>query len=895
MSEKTISRIYEACIGAMTDNSDLSSAKAIEGLMMMHGLKVEEQQDAFELLTLKLDTYFNTDQQQAHVLDDQKTIPWLQTVQSNEYYSDRYYEHLRTEGQLPNKVISVMKSTNRETLERLGNPNIDTPFKRQGLVVGNVQSGKTANYLSLINLAADYGYKLIILITGIHNNLRSQTQKRVNDGFIGYDGEKQRYVGVGHTNDPEKLALIKSNQPHCFTTVTDDFNGKTRSSTAVRPESAKNPVIMVIKKNHNTLGNIIEWLRNNEDGQRFINTPALIIDDEADNASINTSKNPDETTRINGQIREIFNLFSQGSYIGYTATPFANIFIDPDDYDQALADDLFPKDFIFTLEAPSNYMGASEFFLNDKGEPNYDSPFIEFIDDNESTIPLKKPKDFEIAELPKSLISAIYEYLVSIVIKDIRSVGNKHTSMLINVSHKTQEQKEVFSLVSQEYEEIRRAVKYLGAKNQTERMQNHHLEALYRQYLNHSDECNVDQFFEKLQSIIETIKIKVINSGSDDKLDYDNHEDGLNVIAIGGYSLSRGFTLEGLTISYLIRNTAMADTLLQMGRWFGYRDRYRDLCKLYITDASFEWYAFIAQSIEELRKEFIIMEQNGLTPSQYGLKVRNSNTGLLITARNKMRHTQAVTLSESFSEESFTLRGIALANLDKQRRNFEAFSDDIKNQFGLQGAFIHKELKDDSKFYIANNVPVDKILELLSSYEYSLDDQERKEALTDYIKQRKEEKNMAQWDIVLHKNFLGETGKSQLRTFAKSCFHTDHVKTADGGGRILRPWEEAFGLTVDQYEKAEEQREKSGVYQTAHFYRSNREKPLLVLKSLDLKKSYQNAEGKNESELVSENVPAFAISFPKSSNHQPVSYVVNQVFIKDYFGEEEDYDEESGE
>lgn len=894
MSDRTISRIYEACIAAMSSNNNLSSSEAITGMMMMHGLKVENQQADFELLTHKIETHFNTEQQQAHILDnDQETIPWLQSVSSDEYYSDRYYEHLNTEGQLPNKVISVMKSTNREILERLGNPNIDTPFKRQGLVVGNVQSGKTANYLSLINLAADYGYKLIILITGIHNNLRSQTQKRVNEGFIGYDGEKQKYIGVGHTNDPVKLASIKSKQPHCFTTVTDDFTGKTRASAAIRLESAPNPVIMVIKKNYKTLDNIIEWLRNNEDGQRFINTPALIIDDEADNASINTSKNPNETTRINGQIREIFNLFSQGSYIGYTATPFANIFIDPHDYDQALADDLFPKDFIFTLEAPSNYMGAKEFFLNDNGDPNYDSPYIEFIDDNEDTIPLKKPKDFEIIELPKSLIDAIYEYLVSIVIKDVRSIGNRHTSMLINVSHKTQEQKDVFGLISQEYEEIRRAVKYSGAKDQNERIENHHLAALYRKYLAYSNECHVDEFFEKLQNVIETIKVKIINSASDDKLDYDNYADGLNVIAIGGYSLSRGFTLEGLTISYLIRNTAMADTLLQMGRWFGYRDRYRDLCKLYIPDASFEWYAFIAQSIEELRKEFIIMEQNNLTPSEYGLKVRSSNTGLLITAKNKMRHAESVTLSESFSESSFTLRGIVLDDLDQQRLKFSTFGSAINDQYGLHGAYSHDKEKDHELFFSANDVTVNDITALLSNYEYSVDDLDRKEALYTYILERKEE--MATWDVVIHKSFLGVQAPSQLRTFAKSCYDQDHVKTADGGGRILRPWEESFGLTEEQYDRAERQRKVAGISQTAQFYRKNRDKPLLVLKSLDLKKRQKNAEGETEDELVFSHVPAFAISFPKSENHQPVSYVVNKVYVEGYIGSMEEADEELGE
>lgn len=893
MDDKITSRIYETCVSAMISNNNLSAAEAIKMSMFMYGLKVEEQQDAFNLLQLKLDTYFNTDQNQAHVLDDQKTKPWLHTVESKEYYSDRYYEYLRTEGHLPNQVVSVMKSTNRDILERLGNPNVNIPFKRQGLVVGNVQSGKTANYLSLINLAADYGYRLIILITGIHNNLRSQTQKRVNDGFIGYDSEKQKYVGVGCTSDSEKFELVKSNQPHCFTTVTEDFNGKTRASTAVRPENARNPVIMVIKKNHNTLRNIIEWLRNNEDGQRFIDASALIIDDEADNASINTSKKPDETTKINSQIREIFNLFRQGSYIGYTATPFANIFIDPDDYDQALADDLFPKDFIFTLEAPSNYLGATQFFLNDKGEPNYNSSLVEFINDNNETIPLKKPKDFVITELPESLVGAIYEYLVSIVIKGVRPVSNKHTSMLINVSHKTQEQKDVLHLISQEYEEIRRAVKYLGAKSQSERMENNHLKGLYNKYLAYSDECDVNRFFTQLQAVIESVKVRVINSESNDKLDYDNYENGLNVIAIGGYSLSRGFTLEGLTISYLIRNTAMADTLLQMGRWFGYRDQYSDLCRLYIPDASFEWYAFIAQSIEELRKEFIIMEQNGLRPSEYGLKVRSSNTGLLITARNKMHHAESVMLSESFSEEAFTLRGISLNNLNCQRKNLEKLSYELASKYGHQVVYRHDKKENDDKFYLVRDVSVDKVMNLLSNYEYSLDDKERKKALITYISDRQEE--IGEWDIAIHRKFLGESATSQIRTFAQSCYLEDHVKTADGGGRILRPWEEAFGLTAEQYAQAEIQREKADVYQTARFYRRNRVKPLLVLKSLDLQRSYQSIEGEKENEIVSENVPAFAISFPRSDNHQPVSYQVNKVFMSDYFGDADENDEESGE
>lgn len=889
MEVNTLNKIYDTCVNAMSSNDELSKEKAITFALSIFGFKAQEEKEAFEILINKLTVFFDTKQEEAHVLDDQKIVPWLHTVDSDRYYSDRYHTYLQNEEQLPARVIDVIKRTNEDILERLGNPYIDKPFRRQGLVVGNVQSGKTANYLSLINLAADYGYKLIILITGIHNNLRSQTQKRVNNGFIGYHSDEQKYTGVGLTNDPARQEIIDAKQPHCFTSLTEDFNGKIRKTTAVRLGSAKNPVIMVIKKNYHTLDNVIKWLRNNDDGRRFINEPVLIIDDEADNASINTSKKPNETTRINGQIRETLDLFLQGSYVGYTATPFANIFIDPVSYSDAVAGDLFPKDFIFTLVPPSNYLGATKFFLGDDGEPNYNSPYVEFIQDNEDSIPLKKPTDFVLTELPKSLTLALYEYLVSIVIKGLRPVSNKHTSMLINISHKTQEQAEARYLVSQEMEEIALAVKFHGAKSHQERIKNAHLEGLYRKFLPHSDACSVDEFFTKLQKVIDSVKVRMINSASKDRLDYDNYENGLNVLAIGGYSLSRGFTLEGLTVSYLIRNTAMADTLLQMGRWFGYRDQYSDLCKLYIPDASFEWYAFIAQSIEELRSEFSIMEQGGLTPAEFGLKVRTSNTGLLITARNKMYHTDTVTLSESFSEEAFSLRGIALDNLSRQRQVFTDFALKSAHIYGFKPAYNHVKAQNDKRFHLIQKVSIDEVIDLLNEYEHSIDDSGRRQALISYIEERSDE--LAIWDIAIHKNYLGENAKSQVRTFAGSSYRSDHVKTADGGGRILRPWEEVFGLTDEQYGNAERQKEATKPSQTARFYRRNRSRPLLVLKAFDLYVGSKKEGVKKSEDPKYKDVPAYAISFPKSSNHNPVSYVVNKVFIEDYFGEEDESDE----
>lgn len=225
---------------------------------------------------------------------------------------------------------------------------------------------------------------------------------------------------------------------------------------------------------------------------------------------------------------------------------------------------------------------------------------------------------------------------------------------------------------------------------------------------------------------------------------------------------------------------------------------------------------------------------------------------------------------------------IALDNLQGQREVFKHFALKSANTYGFKTVYNHVKAENDKQFHLIQEVGVDEVISLLNKYEHSIDDNGRKEALISYIEERRDE--LTHWDIAVHKNYLGEKVPSQIRTFAKSSYKSDYVKTADGGGRILRPWEEAFGLTDEQYARAEKQKDKR---QTARFYRMNRSRnrPLLVLKS------FQNANGDKVKELVSEDVPAYAISFPKSSNHSPMSYVVNKVFMEDYFGEEDESDE----
>ncbi|HWC53983.1 MAG TPA: hypothetical protein VG676_10400, partial [Chitinophagaceae bacterium] len=242
-----------------------------------------------------------------------------------------------------------------------------------------VQSGKTSNYTGLICKAADAGYKLIIVLAGLHNNLRSQTQLRIDEGFLGFDTQHQRafnqnnrWMGVGRI-DTSMVA-------HSLTSSLDkgDFTAGAANALGIN-FNTNEPIIAVVKKNAGVLNRLLQWLSAQSvempDGRRVIrNKSLLLIDDEADNASINTRPENDGTTRINGLIRDILRLFDKSGYVGYTATPFANIFI------PLAEDDLFPRDFIINLPAPSNYIGPEKVFgfqpLGDDDESDTVLPIV---------------------------------------------------------------------------------------------------------------------------------------------------------------------------------------------------------------------------------------------------------------------------------------------------------------------------------------------------------------------------------------------------------------------------------------------------------------------------------------------------------------------------------------
>ena len=398
------------------------------------------------------------------IVDAEDFRPWLHDARINgefgDFYWGRYRQLLNLNG-LPKSVIDATDEVTDRVLDRLGDPRNLSPWSRRGMVVGNVQSGKTANYTGLICKAADAGYRLIVVIAGIHNNLRNQTQARIDEGFIGRDtgrlahanrAQRQKLIGVG-TFDQREF-------PVSLTNTLRDFNKATATTNTSQIAQYNVPVVLVIKKNSSTLKNLLEWLKEHSAHQstQMVSQPMLLIDDEADNASINTAYARDEVTRINSQIRELLSLFHRSCYVGYTATPFANIFIDPDTDDETLKQDLFPRHFIIGLDAPSNYFGAQKVFLDARDR------HIRLIDDNEDILPMKHKIDHPVDTLPGSLVRALRTFIVARAIRNVRGQQAAHASMLVNASRFTDVQGRLRAEIADVVGRMRDAAAVDGAK-----------------------------------------------------------------------------------------------------------------------------------------------------------------------------------------------------------------------------------------------------------------------------------------------------------------------------------------------------------------------------------------------------------------------------------------------
>jgi hypothetical protein len=383
-------------------------------------------------------------------------------------------------------------------------------------------------------------------------------------------------------------------------------------------------------------------MTNNADANGKINLSLLVIDDEADNASVNTRNEEDSPTAINTAIRTILSRFNRASYLGVTATPYANIFINPETEHEMMGDDLFPKDFIYVLSPPSNYIGADLIFGDDA---KYGDSLIPIEKtEMEEYLPIKHKKDFDLEELPPSLYDALNYFLLTNVIRDYHKDTHDHRSMLINVSRFTDIQNEIGERIQIWLNKVQSDIRNYSKLKESDALKNRTLSTLKETWYKYKLNEKVDLDWKTIQkeyltkSILPILVRAVNQKTGSSSLDYQNHKDtGLRVIAIGGNSLSRGLTLEGLIVSYFYRNSQMYDTLLQMGRWFGYRPNYNEVFKIWMYEEAIEWFGYINEATNELKLEISRMNQNNQTPQDFGLKVRQDPNSLIVTARNKMR------------------------------------------------------------------------------------------------------------------------------------------------------------------------------------------------------------------------------------------------------------------
>lgn len=579
------------------------------------------------------------------VITSKDHTPWLaERRRSTELERWLAYKQLLIQQRRPLKVIDKLDELTDQILDLAGDPKKEGGWARRGLVLGDVQSGKTGTYLGLFNKACDVGFRLFILLAGNTEVLRQQTQARVDEAFIGRDSslQVQRKGTAASLNKLVGVGKIRKDlaQGSGMTTVLRDFRRSSYEATNITIQTnAAHPYVFVVKKNKSILGALKAWL--DEQSAAYggkLNVPVLVLDDESDYASVNTNSADGDPTAINRAIREVLATFTRSSYVAFTATPFANIFID-----HGVENDLFPRNFVYSLEAPTNYVGGLAIFGR---SDDVRTDGIHELNDVESYVPLGHKSTFTVKEIPPSLLDAIDTFLLSNAIRDLRGHTSTARSMLINVSRFKRVQAQFHLLVEDAFLQRKTAIELHYRQTDAAHSVIDRLRKMFEIEYS-ATEFTWAEVLEELPSSTADIRVLLFNSDSDKRLSQEEEgwERPRRMIAVGGDVLSRGLTLEGLAVSYFYRRVTASDTLMQMARWFGYRDGYADLCRLWINTDSADNFRFAGDSIEELRTDLRLMLRQNLTPEDFGLAVRKHPGALLITARNKMRSAQVVSRS----------------------------------------------------------------------------------------------------------------------------------------------------------------------------------------------------------------------------------------------------------
>lgn len=819
---------------------------------------------------------------------------WVKNWDSSKgYYWSRQRSFLINVLHRSDSDIDALDRGSERVLSYLGDPHSTDSFRVRGLVVGYVQSGKTANFSAVIAKAVDAGYKIVIVLSGLHNSLRQQTQHRLQRD-LGHEDT----LGVGSPEQAKVWVWMTGDRPD------GDFNPAYQNAGVLQ---GNNQVILVVKKNVSRLNRLIDWMRNRVPA----GVPVLVIDDEADQASVNTGGNrsgfePDEDqadlfpddvdgeitsdelnpSAINLRIRQLLGLFQQCSYIAYTATPFANVLINPDAIDREGGDDLFPRNFIISLPKPpgTSYVGPERIFGRDQlpGDPGdvEGIDIIEIVPDYEVSLLIPPRRSQEPPEVTPSLRRAILDFLTASAARIHREGEHVPCTMLVHTDMRKALQDDIADQIEAELASMRQAWRY----DPDQELRSATAQRWETEFRPKSASLNVawDTPFADIEPYLDAlinqgIPIRRLNSNHADTANFDE-EPSLKAILVGGNKLSRGVTLEGLLVSYYVRQTPYYDTLLQMARWFGYRGDYIDLSRIYSTQLLISWFHDLATAEEDFRRQIEQYEKLHATPLDFAPKIM-SHPVMLVTAENKMR--EATEITQSYDGElvqtlRFPFGDPSLAdhlqeNLDYTRQMLSSLGSPSDSSDGRPGWM---------------GVSVDFVQEFLENFWVMTQTAIAPDTVRSYIQAQVQLGELLRWRVLVCCSASGRSttlGREDLRIAGYDTVplinRSRLAKDPTSLGVITDPGDELYGLSEEDISDAE-LKASSGDFPTrGKAYRSKRspEEGLLLIYPIS-GLSVPGANAKNRIPLFAEpeeprTVVGYAVSFPFSKSPATVTYI----------------------
>ena len=726
--------------------------------------------------------------------ENQMTIP-----KSQNSMWQLYREYLLKEKGFKKDTVDGIEEINLKILRQLKSDTSDTGAVK-GLVIGNVQSGKTANMAALMSMAADWGWNMFIILSGTIENLRKQTQKRMISD-LNRSGGNCTWIPLEHLKKSDKS--ISGTEINDLSNLHFNENNRERYFT-------------VCLKNTDRLQHLLNWI--NSDNEKREQMKILIIDDEADQAGINTEQ-IDKKNRaiINGHLVNLVegrdkngnctsSPYKAMNYIGYTATPYANML------NEGSEESLYPKDFISILPLSEEYFGPQQIFGVD--DEDYDGMDIIRIVKSKDIELLKqiyesKENDDKEIIIPTALENAIFWFLCGAATMRIQGY-KKPISMLVHTSEKQNHHQAVADAINAFFENNNKE-DIIKKCEEIWKIETKFTKDKFRsQYKNYARSDKEIKDYPKFDEIVDEIKILLhdisnIPLNEDGELTYhegihlciDNcsNKSGINsnrmfvrlaypsenmllnkapaFIVIGGATLSRGLTIEGLISTFFLRSAKQADSLMQMGRWFGYRKNYELIPRIWITSNTKKQFTFLSTLDFELRKEIAYMEKDGKTPKEFRPKIKNSpkKSFIKITAENKRQQAKDYCIN--------------FCGFDTQTTIFDNNKNDLLHNIKITEEFIEhlgkpvEKQKHNEHCIVWKNIDFEIIKsELLQKFRFcnKSDKFKNLNELYEWVKKSTQDGELLNWNVILAGKKRGNSDEWKINDVSVSKIERSRKK-----------------------------------------------------------------------------------------------------------------------